>query len=305
MKLAAPLLILTVLLAMVAAPFYLLHALWQKRDEEPFQWLVATLYTGAFLLFLFLVGPWDWVSYAWRYVWGGAYLAVVGLSVRRVWSKPFRFQGGWQVWSDLAALAFFLALVLVALWGGTYSGEPVELAFPLAGGRYAVGQGGNNFLINAHQSSEPQRYALDIVALNGLLTRASGLYPSAVERYAIFGRTVVSPCDGVVTKTVDGLPDEPLPGKDRQPAAGNHVIIACHGVNVILAHLQEGSLVVRVGDVVETGQPLGRVGNSGNSTEPHLHIHAVREAAPGSADGEPVPILFNGRFPVRNTIVVP
>lgn len=108
----------------------------------------------------------------------------------------------------------------------------------------------------------------------------------------------------MVTKAVDGLPDQPVPERGRQPAAGNHVILACQGVNVILAHLQEGSVRVAARDVVATGQPLGQVGNSGNSSEPHLHIHAVRATAPDSADGEPVPILFDGRFPVRNTVLV-
>ena len=56
------------------------------------------------------------------------------------------------------------------------------------------------------------------------------------------------------------------------------------------------SVVVAQGDKVTTGQILGKVGNSGNTSEPHLHIHAEK-------DGKGVPITFNDRFLVRNSLV--
>ncbi|MEK5272086.1 M23 family metallopeptidase [Aeribacillus sp. FSL K6-8394] len=54
--------------------------------------------------------------------------------------------------------------------------------------------------------------------------------------------------------------------------------------------------LVNKGAKVQEGQQIGNVGNSGNTTEPHLHIHAER-------DGREVPIRFNGRFLVRNQLV--
>ncbi len=73
---------------------------------------------------------------------------------------------------------------------------------------------------------------------------------------------------------------------------------------VVLAHLMKGSISVVEGDYVRAGAPLGRVGNSGNTTEPHLHIHAVRGSTPDSIlVSEGVPILFGGRFPVRNRVI--
>jgi hypothetical protein len=70
-----------------------------------------------------------------------------------------------------------------------------------------------------------------------------------------------------------------------------------------LAHLQRGSVTVQPGDAIAAGEIVGRVGNSGNSSEPHLHVHAVREdpASPGTET--PVPILVDDAFPVRNTIL--
>jgi murein DD-endopeptidase MepM/ murein hydrolase activator NlpD len=70
----------------------------------------------------------------------------------------------------------------------------------------------------------------------------------------------------------DQIPFQPWPG----PAAGNHVRIGTGTEEVLLAHLRPGSVQVARGDLVRRGQVIGQVGNSGNSTEPHLHIHAER-----------------------------
>ncbi len=76
-------------------------------------------------------------------------------------------------------------------------------------------------------------------------------------------------------------------------------MLDCDGVHIALAHLKRGSVRVQVGDTVQVGQPLGAVGNSGGSNEPHLHIHVQR---PGTAtapmSGAP-PMLFAGSFLVR------
>ena len=56
--------------------------------------------------------------------------------------------------------------------------------------------------------------------------------------------------------------------------AGNHVVLDLgNGEYTLLAHLQHGSLRVRAGDHVKAGQPLGLCGNSGNTSEPHVHMH--------------------------------
>ena len=72
---------------------------------------------------------------------------------------------------------------------------------------------------------------------------------------------------------------------------------------MLVAHLRKHSVRVTVGDVVAAGDPLGEVGNSGNTSEPHLHIHAERGGEPGVIlDGSSVPITIEGRFLVRNSV---
>jgi murein DD-endopeptidase MepM/ murein hydrolase activator NlpD len=73
-------------------------------------------------------------------------------------------------------------------------------------------------------------------------------------------------------------------------------------VHVLLAHLQRGTVRVRRDAPIDTGTVVGLVGNSGNSNEPHLHIHAQRPAPAGGEplSGDPLPMRFDGRYLVRN-----
>src|SRR3546814_21165157 len=73
---------------------------------------------------------------------------------------------------------------------------------------------------------------------------------------------------------------------------GNHVIVDHgDGTYVAYAHLRRGSLLVGVGDRVQAGQPLGEVGNSGNSSEPHLHVQLTD--SPHVTDAAGVPFTWS------------
>lgn len=143
---------------------------------------------------------------------------------------------------------------------------------------------------------------MDILQLNDSGVRTTSLFTADLDRYVIFGQPVSSPCDGRIVAAADGLADNVPPHRDREHPTGNHVVVACHGVRVFLAHLQQGSVVVQPGALVASDDVVGRVGNSGNTSEPHLHVHAVRGEVPDHVSA-PVPILFDGTFPVRNTIL--
>jgi murein DD-endopeptidase MepM/ murein hydrolase activator NlpD len=180
----------------------------------------------------------------------------------------------------------------------------VRLRFPLRGGCYVIGQGGPRPL-NAHHPVVAQRGAVDILGLDGG-RRGQGILPAELERYAIYGRPVYAPVTGTIRFAVDDRPDAPIGEPDPAHAPGNHVVIEADGVRIVLAHLQPGSVAVRTGDPVEEGALLGLVGNSGNSTEPHLHLHAETTGDGGAT--VPVHMLFeapeDGRERHRNDVIV-
>ena len=203
------------------------------------------------------------------------------------------------------ALAGIIALGLIALPWLLLRLRPrhkrLDLEFPLKDGLFYVAHGGSSNLSNYHgRFARSQKYALDITQLNPLGVRAKGLAPHQLDHYRIYGATVRSPCAGTIIAAHNGAPDEPPGVRQNQHApAGNYLQIQPEGteIQLLLAHLQPGSLLVKTGDTVLAGQLLARVGNSGHTTEPHLHIHAQ------IGSQIPVPLTFRRRWLVRNSLV--
>ncbi|MCP3872602.1 MAG: M23 family metallopeptidase [Desulfobacteraceae bacterium] len=177
-----------------------------------------------------------------------------------------------------------------------FNKKPIELRFPLKNGTYYISHGGNSVQINHHYTYPLQKYALDIKKLNQFGVRAKGIIPKQLSRYEIFEEIIYSPCDGEVIKVAGDRPDMVPLEMDKKRPLGNYVAINYKGTIVYLAHMMKGSLLVKKGDRVKVGQPIGKVGNSGNTSEPHLHMHAEHES-------QGVPVTFNGKFLVRNTII--
>ncbi|MFD4880189.1 M23 family metallopeptidase [Streptomyces sp. NPDC058420] len=181
--------------------------------------------------------------------------------------------GALRLAAGLALLAGSLWLVTAARRHRWRTSLSRPLRFPLVGTWYIVQGGGR--VLNHHAQVPEQRGALDLVALGTLGTRTRR--GRDLGAYAAYGSPVHSPCDGRVTSAADTVQDQ-KPGEIRyQPPYGNHVFIDTGREIVKLAHLRPGSVTVAKGDTVHAGQLLGEVGNTGNTTEPHLHIHAERD----------------------------
>jgi murein DD-endopeptidase MepM/ murein hydrolase activator NlpD len=138
-----------------------------------------------------------------------------------------------------------------------------------------------------------QRFAIDWVQLreDGQTFTGDKLKN---ENYRCYGAEALAVADGVVVATKDGIPQN-VPGANSravpitlETVGGNHVILDLgKGRFGFYAHLQPGSLRVKPGDKVRRGQVLGLVGNSGNSTEPHLHFHISNGNSPLASEGLP------------------
>ncbi len=146
---------------------------------------------------------------------------------------------------------------------------------------------------NHHAAAQDQRHAFDfLIWRDGSTHRRDGRDNAD---YWAWAQPVRAPAAGTVVAAHDGVPDN-RPGAETNTSepAGNHVVIDLgHGEYAALAHFQTGSIRVAEGDRVSSGQLLGLVGNSGNSSEPHIHFHV--QDAPGFDPGGPlgIPVRFD------------
>jgi hypothetical protein len=144
------------------------------------------------------------------------------------------------------------------------------------------------------------------VKLNPFGFRCSALHPSHLNDYNIFGETVYSPCDGRVTRLVNKHEDLSSGNMNPDHPAGNYPAVQIGASNrfVVLAHLMKNTFLVKENDHVVRGQPLAKAGNSGNTSEPHLHMHVVETTSNDLLFDEPgIPMRFNGEFLIRNHVV--
>jgi hypothetical protein len=280
---------------------------WSLKHAAACSYIYATALAG-----LWLAAPW--------YVPHVLMVVSISLAARtlpgafRLWRAP----ANRRQWLALAARAGVAIACVATPWLALQGRTPpraaiVDLAFPLKSGRYYIANGGSTELVNAHvrmltgdrfRRYRGSSYGIDIVELNPFGARASGLAPRDPAQYAIFGDAIYAPCDGVVVRVEDHLPDLSPPDVDRAHMAGNFVMLECGDAgefHVLLGHMRSGSVKVHPGDYVMPDTKLGEVGNSGNSDEPHLHVHAQR---PGLIwhlfTGDPLAIRFDGRYLVRN-----
>jgi murein DD-endopeptidase MepM/ murein hydrolase activator NlpD len=193
------------------------------------------------------------------------------------------------------------------------SGQPLVLRPPLAGGPWVTANGPDPNRVPAHNQllypeagviHVPQRFATDWVLLDQRGRQFSGAIDQNTS-YAAYGVPVLAVADGTVVAVHDGVPENRPPEVNKdlgQPdRAGNYIVVKITpGAYAFYGHLRPGSITAKIGQKVISGQKLAALGNSGNSTAPHLHFHVTNGASLAS---EGVPFVFDkyddlGQLPV-------
>lgn len=221
---------------------------------------------------------------------------------------------GWWRAASLALVFIGFALYFRL---GTPDGKPVDVVPPVRGQWLAMNSPTSR-VPSHHLHGWAQTYAIDLVADPPTGARPGvGWWPVArrPEDFPGFGRPVAAPIDGTVVHRVDAMRDH---WSRTSPLAmlyfivesvreligpvgvlGNHVVVQRDdGACVLLAHLKHHSVRVKSGERVRAGEVVGACGNSGNSTEPHVHIQAMDRPSTWIAAG--LPLCFDGTSPPEN-----
>jgi len=183
---------------------------------------------------------------------------------------------------------------------------PIIVAAPLRGSDWFAG-GANGpdsyhrraLMVEGGHAWLAQRYAIDFAMfhmVNGKAFTWKGP-ENQNSSYFCYDQPIYSVAPGKVVEVLDGLPENvPHSGKlaidlTWQNAGGNHVVIDIgFGLYAFYAHMRPGTVAVKQGDVIAAGQLLGHVGNTGSSSEPHLHFHIIDH--PQFLSGQGVPYEF-------------
>ena len=197
----------------------------------------------------------------------------------------------------------------------------VDLEYPFVG-RWKTQNSPANRVPSHGTSVFGTSYAIDFVPVDDAgrsapISFTSLIRPEPADLFPGFGRPLLAPEQGIVIaahwtepdhESYRGFPSVAYALTQRRRAAagwlalaGNHVLIEASGAVIALCHLQQDSIEVRAGQSVHLGDMLGRCGNSGNSTEPHVHVQAIdsRHVERASA----VPMTFAGELPRNGEIV--
>lgn len=299
-------------------PLGLILWLWFGQSASQFDWMVAAVLTGTFVLLIYFIGFWRYLSIYLSYLWIALFIIAGIVSYMGVRELPFFVPmdiAGWvRVGFDIAFSLAFIFLIIGAIGAYFYPVKPIELAFPFRNGVYSINWGGNGAasrLMNYHYTgsmhekagvNKPMRYAVDIEKLNILGSSALGILPTELAKYASYHADILAPCDGQVVAIVDDLPNE-TPFSGHYPYnVGNHVVIMNGSYQVLLGHMQRGSIKAKAGDMVRTGDIIGQVGNSGMTDAPHTHVHTMKVTGKNIWLEEGIPIYFDGKNPVKNTL---
>ena len=305
----------TVLTHLILPILFLYWVAFNKGENKLYR-ISVVLFVGSFLILMWFGGVgWHWFGNWWPVSFLTLFAPAFVLILRKSNGLPWLSEKKFFPWAHsltVIALAMVFATGLPELFSSrNYEETPLNLMFPLmfplrlkGAGTYHIVHGGSSEFMNHHFKVKAQKYALDITKVNQWGIRADGLLPSRFNAYEIFGEKIYSPCSGRVLAVQNRLPDNVPPQMDPKNLLGNHVILSCNDHSVLLAHLKRGRTIVKKGENVQEGQLISEVGNSGNTSEPHLHIHAVKgshsskKEIAGTATG--VPILFDQKYLIRN-----
>lgn len=284
MQITAPLLVLGLLLVRYESlfayfPSLIISVIIAYILHQSFRWeIVGIQYRGAFLLVFSLF-----------------FVVSIVRNYEEISSQFF-----------LAGIGFAI-MIVATLWGWRCSlrGYPdiedgLKISSPFVNTKWVVSQGGHNSILNAHRVVDAQSHALDFVVFDESGVRAKSIWSRNLSDYYSFGTSVYAPCDGLVANVCNTADDLPLGTTDEDSPFGNFILLHCQGSTLLIAHLMKGSIEVEAGTEVLTGRYLARIGNSGNTTEPHLHIHSVRgnemDEEIVMSTGKPLPLIVDGQY---------
>lgn len=154
--------------------------------------------------------------------------------------------------------------------------------------------GGDNELFNYHYPFESQRYAYDFIKIDKKFGLSYANFGNRCSDYYAFNSEVYAPLNGIVVDIESNIKDNKLGKTNKKHPLGNYVMIKHNEDEYsMIGHLKKNSIEVNIGDEISKNHVIGRCGNSGNSSEPHIHFQISNK--PNLNLGQSLKINFENR----------
>lgn len=302
----------------IVLPILILFGLFQFSKGNLIDNIIYILFVGNFIFLLFKTAPWEFTNYYIRYVLVLIYIIIAFRNVSFI-NTGIQGLSGIKIFTDMLILALTLILMYLNIASIRASKKPkdcINLSLPFKDGRYLITDGGDgkiSSLLNYHnkaqihkrgKSNTSMRYATDIAKLNKLGFTVKNVLTKENIEYEIFHEKVYCPCEATVIEVVDGIEDN-VPFSGKYPYnVGNRVVLKIDNFYIVMGHLAKGSITIKEGDRVKSGQQLAIIGNGGFTPRPHLHMQVSKCEDGQYWQGKSIPIFFNNLYyPFKNKII--
>lgn len=213
---------------------------------------------------------------------------------------PINIPKSWLFFYILISL--FVSVELIRYYWPYTTDTAIELRNPLSTEAF-VFQGGRSSIYNHHYNVNGQSYAVDLVP-NASMAQTQ---MTTLDDFPCFNAKVFAPIEGEVHNLRDDIHDNSVGTTNIRTPEGNFVTLKIRNDKyLVLAHFKKGSIKVKKGQKIKTGQLIGKCGNSGNSTAPHIHLQIQNEENMWSPSNQTFPIKLLSKSvwmqPKRNLV---
>jgi hypothetical protein len=290
-------------------PVLILISLLIKADA----FLILSI-TQAILVILFLTGYWEFFGLRFRIIYSLFIELLLLMALTWKISLKETMINNWYLIIPLVLIQAYLIFELIKIFIVIFKHEKkkVEIVFPFRQGRFLITDGGNSKisrLMNYHFHSAVHKkkktnfsmmFATDIVQLSASPDK---FLPRKNEDYPVFSEKVFSPINGLVVMVKNNIEDNLAYSGNYPYNTGNTIVIQSEDKYLLLGHLKNGSIKVKVGDKVKQYDEIAEAGNSGYSERPHLHFQLIQSSTKNYWQGTGISMEYKGKNLYKNRII--
>jgi hypothetical protein len=266
------------------------------------------------LIIIYFTGYWEFFGLRFRISYFVLIEFLLALLIFKRLHLPVNTSAGWPGILLFSILEAYLIYQLLNIFYVILkrNKDSLEISFPLKEGKILVTDGGNSRvsrLMNYHYYSKVHKrkgtnlsmiFATDIVRLDPPL---KSFLPANNPDYPVFENLVYSPISGSVFKVINDIQDN-IPYSGNYPYnTGNTIVIINADLYFLIGHLKIGSIIKKEGEQVGTGEMIAKVGNSGYTERPHIHMQLIRSKSDNYWFGRGVNITYRQINLYKNRII--